>query len=335
MILYAQVRPITTQDTGLRVLVDGKDDEGNEALIDIIAIHGIGAHPSDAWTKKIIIGSSSSIPEHHHSDQPPEEKEKEKEKEEEKWINWLSDNKMLPQTLPRARILQYGYQSAWFGQEAIQTRTTNIAERFGIAVGRERKKCPKRPLIIIAQCFGGLVVLKAILKANESFGRNDHNNNSGGNLLSSLAGILFFGTPFRGARGMSQVELLAAAREEYTDSEIYPEILQVLQPGNEYLQDLVDQFTRLRSTLPELRDCRIACFFELKASNVGRIVGGRERRDRMEFVVDESSGCLDRSEGTEKYSRDCSHFDMNKFGDANEEDYLTVADVLMDFARRN
>lgn len=80
---------------------------------------------------------------------------------------------------------------------------------------------------------------------------------------------------------MSQVELLAAAREEYTDSEIYPEILQVLQPGNEYLQDLVDQFTRLRSTLPELRDCRIACFFELKASNVGRIVGGRERRERM------------------------------------------------------
>lgn len=48
---------------------------------------------------------------------------------------------MLPQTLPRARILQYGYQSAWFGQEAIQTRTTNIAERFGIAVGRERKVC--------------------------------------------------------------------------------------------------------------------------------------------------------------------------------------------------
>lgn len=80
---------------------------------------------------------------------------------------------------------------------------------------------------------------------------------------------------------MSQVELLAAAREEYTDSEIYPEILQVLQPGNEYLQDLVDQFTRLRSTLPGLRDCRIACFFELKASNVGRIVGGRERRERM------------------------------------------------------
>lgn len=80
---------------------------------------------------------------------------------------------------------------------------------------------------------------------------------------------------------MSQVELLAAAREEYTDSEIYPEILQVLQPGNEYLQDLVDQFTRLRSILPELRDCRIACFFELKASNVGRIVGGRERRERM------------------------------------------------------
>lgn len=167
MILYAQVRPITTQDTGLRVLVDGKDDEGNEALIEfvflflsffpslppllpsqtkhfsltqqsIIAIHGIGAHPSDAWTKQIrSISSSSIVPDRPSEKQEhPEEKEKEKE---EKWINWLSNNKMLPQTLPRARILQYGYQSAWFGTEAIQTRTTNIAERFGIAVGRERK----------------------------------------------------------------------------------------------------------------------------------------------------------------------------------------------------
>lgn len=46
MILYAQVRPITTQDTGLRVLVDGKDDEGNEALIEFVFLFFLPSLPS-------------------------------------------------------------------------------------------------------------------------------------------------------------------------------------------------------------------------------------------------------------------------------------------------
>lgn len=46
------------------------------------------------------------------------------------------------------------------------------------------------------------------------------------------------------------------------------------------------------------------------------------------FVVSESSGCLDVSESTEKYSLSRNHFNMNKFGRLDEEDYQTVSEVI-------
>ena len=45
-------------------------------------------------------------------------------------------------------------------------------------------------------------------------------------------------------------------------------------------------------------------------------------------MVDESSGCLDQSEWTEKYSLSRDHFSMNKFGKPEEEDFRTVCEVI-------
>ena len=45
-------------------------------------------------------------------------------------------------------------------------------------------------------------------------------------------------------------------------------------------------------------------------------------------MVDESSGCLDQSESTEKYSLSRDHFNMNKFGKPKEEDFQTVCEVI-------
>jgi hypothetical protein len=44
--------------------------------------------------------------------------------------------------------------------------------------------------------------------------------------------------------------------------------------------------------------------------------------------VSESSGCLDLSESTSKYSLSRTHFDMNKFGKPTEEDFETVCEVV-------
>jgi hypothetical protein len=44
--------------------------------------------------------------------------------------------------------------------------------------------------------------------------------------------------------------------------------------------------------------------------------------------VSKSSGCLDLSDATRKFSLSRTHFDMNKFGKPTEEDFETVRDVI-------
>lgn len=93
-------------------------------------------------------------------------------------------------------------------------------------------------------------------------------------VFASTIGLVFFGTPFRGAEGMSQVEMLAAAQREYEQDGIQPEVLKILEPGNEFLQEVLDQFGKTRGLANK---ARVACFYELKSSNGGRIVGKADR----------------------------------------------------------
>jgi len=73
---------------------------------------------------------------------------------------------------------------------------------------------------------------------------------------------------------MSQIEMLEAARREYQDDEVQPEVLKILEPGNEFLQGVVDQFGKTRILANK---AQVACFYELKSSNVGKIVGREDR----------------------------------------------------------
>ncbi|RAR00817.1 TPR-like protein [Stemphylium lycopersici] len=266
------VRSITSKDVGLKVLREAPSEaESIDSPVSIVAVHGLGAHPDDSWCKNA--GTA---------DEP-------------KWRNWLIEDDMLPAVAPNARIMRYGYESQWFGQEAMQQSASTVAERLLRALKRARK-----------------TLLEAEQYPKEWPG-----------VFSSTTGLVFFGTPFRGAEGMNQMEMLEAALREYHDDQMQPTALDVLQPGNAYLQDLVDGF--LKKMRGQANKTRVVCFFELKSSNVGRIVG---KQDRIRFVVSQHSGCLDLSESTEKRSLSRTHFDMNKFEDAKEEDFETVAEVV-------
>ncbi|GES63967.1 TPR-like protein [Aspergillus terreus] len=128
---------------------------------------------------------------------------------------------------------------------------------------------------IHAHCFGGLVVLKALLEAY-------YYEDEWPGIFHSTTGLVFFGTPFRGAEGLSQVEMIEAALREYDEESVQGEVLQILAPGNEFLQDLVDKFGKLRS-LPNKAE--VACFFELRPSNVGAIrFAVRKTRLAAEFA---------------------------------------------------
>ncbi|KAF2476744.1 uncharacterized protein BDR25DRAFT_209934, partial [Lindgomyces ingoldianus] len=235
------VRPVTDDDIGLRVLREAPAEAAQ--IIDIIAIHGIGAHPDDSWCKNV--GTAENP----------------------QWVNWLKEENMLPAVAPNARIMRYGYQSQWFGEGAMRQNASTVAQRLLLALRRGREEYPYRPLVFITHCFGGLVVLKALVDAR-------HDKKEWPGVFTSTTGLLFFGTPFRGAEGMSQMEMLDAAQREYQEDEVQPEILKILEPGNEFLQELVDQFGKTRS---EANKATVACFFELKTTNVGRIVGKVDR----------------------------------------------------------
>jgi len=46
---------------------------------------------------------------------------------------------MLPAVVPYARIMRYGYQSGWFGKEAMQQSVCTVADRLLRALKRKRK----------------------------------------------------------------------------------------------------------------------------------------------------------------------------------------------------
>jgi hypothetical protein len=51
------------------------------------------------------------------------------------------------------------------------------------------------------------------------------------------------------------------------------------------------------------------------------------------FVVSESSGCLDLSDATSKFSLSRTHFDVNKFGRPTEEGFERVRHVVREMIR--
>ncbi|EFQ85034.1 hypothetical protein PTT_20181 [Pyrenophora teres f. teres 0-1] len=199
--IQTRCRPVNDDDIGLKVLREAPGEAAQS--IDIFAIHGLGAHPDDSWCANVGTGESPRP------------------------VNWLMEESMLPAVTPNARIMRYGYHSQWFDQEMMQRSVSIVAERLLKALKRTRKDVPFRPLMFIARCFGGLVMLEA-------------------------------------------------TRCEYHEDQVQPTVLEVLQPGNVYLREVVDSY--LKKIRGQINKTEIACFFELKPSNGGMIVGKEDRK---------------------------------------------------------
>ncbi|MCJ1240279.1 hypothetical protein MMC14_008279, partial [Varicellaria rhodocarpa] len=102
--ILPQPKSIHQNQFGLKVLSEPDREESN---VDVVAVHGIGANPDYTWT-------TSSV-------------------------NWLQHCSMLPQALPKARIMRFGYASQWFGEETIRQSLSSIANSFLSALCEERE----------------------------------------------------------------------------------------------------------------------------------------------------------------------------------------------------
>jgi hypothetical protein len=98
---------IERKHCGLKVLV--QPAETDEIDADIVAVHGLAVEPRTAWVHR------------------------------ETKVNWLSDKTMLPAALPRARIMAFGYESYWFGDDAVKQSVDAVSSQLLTALDDKRK----------------------------------------------------------------------------------------------------------------------------------------------------------------------------------------------------
>ena len=87
-------------------------------------------------------------------------------------------------------------------------------------------------------------------------------------IFQSTTDMVLFGSPFRGAGGPSQIEMIQAAQSQYEEDQVHGAVLNIFDPGNESLDLTADSF----ETRQGKGKAYIACFFEQKSSNVGTIL---------------------------------------------------------------
>ena len=122
--------------------------------------------------------------------------------------------------------MRYGYESQWFGDDAIKQNITTASDRFFRSLKRDREDTEPLPLIMIAHGFDGLVVLKALLRAQQF-------PDKWPGIFPATVGLVFLGTPFRGASGITQTEMIRAIQEMYKDT-VQAEVLRIHDPDDKH-----------------------------------------------------------------------------------------------------
>jgi len=95
------------------------------------------------------------------------------------------------------------------------------------------------------------------------------------------AGLLFFGTPFRGRRGLSLEEIVKAVAQSDPDLQIYKETMALSVEENPYLQDIVDRYTETRR-----RDhpTPLWCFYETSPSPISKTLRNNNLGDVSQII---------------------------------------------------
>ncbi|CAG7853493.1 SubName: Full=Uncharacterized protein {ECO:0000313/EMBL:CCA76038.1}; Flags: Fragment [Serendipita indica DSM 11827] len=160
------------EDLGFLELVCPEDP-----TVDIIAIHGLNGHREKTWMT-------------------------------DDGVLWL--RQFLPSSLPRARILTYGYDADTHSTE-LCAATPSVWLYL-----RKRKDAPRRPIIFVAHDLGGIILKWALVICN-----NEDLESKDGlrNIVVSTHSILFFGTPHSGVEEtlLKKIVRLAAPCMESTE----------------------------------------------------------------------------------------------------------------------
>ena len=112
---------------------------------------------------------------------------------------------------------------------------------FLCAVEELRRKEPLRPLLLVTHSLGGLILKEALRKSRDCESVKPYLHN----VVRSIVGVLFFGTPHRGAdpRGLIHHALTQLAKG--VGFRFNDKVVDTLMPGGEHLRELRDEFSVL------------------------------------------------------------------------------------------
>ncbi|KAI0020841.1 hypothetical protein F4780DRAFT_314222 [Xylariomycetidae sp. FL0641] len=221
---------------GLSVIVNPLD-----ADLDVIFIHGFTGHPERTWTHKKGDPRSSAEPppkirrlngvfnNYRRSDQHPS-------------VFWPRD--LLPDDLPNARIMTFGYDSRirhLLGSERAANNVCDIARDLLVAAEGKRRDAAHRPLLFIVHSLGGIVVKEMLRQSLGSRLGPTHLTSIG----TSTRAIIFFGTPHGGADPQGLLRKVTEGIAKAMGFSVNQQIADALSPSSERLRELRDEFAPL------------------------------------------------------------------------------------------
>ncbi|KAI9668489.1 MAG: hypothetical protein M1829_005367 [Trizodia sp. TS-e1964] len=271
--LPESIQPTTSSLNGVEVFYDCA-----EATVDICFVHGLTGNRISTWTAP---GQSTPWP-----------------------------KTLLPPVLSKARILSYGY-NAYIVQKSVASsnRLIDHAKNLLNDLTTDRACCSasSRPLIFVAHSLGGLVCKEAI-----RLSRNNPELHLQG-IFKQVKGIIFMGTPHRGAWMANWAKIPASALGLMKSTN--KSLLGILETDNQFLEAIQGSFWEMVRELREGgRRFEVTCFFEeLPLPLVGT-------------VVSKESATL---EGYNSFSIYADHREMVKFHSAEDNGFKRLLGELV------
>jgi hypothetical protein len=185
---------------------------------------------------------------------------------------------MLPGRFPTARIYTCDWPAALFRDTSTIQLTVNELARSLLLGIHSRPGADKRPILFIASCLGGVILLQALVIAAEP-------GSEYASLWEATGGVVFLATPFRGTAFRDVAALATPFLKTYaslTDKAV-DDLLHAVNEPTQFLQDLVGGFTQIWTSrgLPH----QLAVFYENKKGNLLRKGLPRWLADRLKDPV--------------------------------------------------
>ncbi|KAL6795596.1 hypothetical protein J3E68DRAFT_450501 [Trichoderma sp. SZMC 28012] len=283
-------------------------DASDETDVDIIAIHGLDAESPDTWVWK--------------SKSPNQD------------TNWLASPRMLPGRIGPARIFLCDWPADLLEQPDLIQKTVEEFARLLLA-GIKRRPLPKtrhtkeegRPIVFIASCLGGIILMKALLIA-------DHPPSEYTAIRQSTRGIVFLATPFRGTSFQDVANWAEPGLRAWASirGQKVSNLIGSVKESTFYLEELVRGFTQLCQDKDY--PCQVFTFYEMGKTRLyrkfplSRLLPSwlLDLFFKPKPLVDSSSATLDIV--THPLPLDRKHVMMNKFKDPEDADYKCVSGII-------